>query len=54
MDGSPEQSTGIALLKVDAGQFGSPTFMLITYEMPNVSARMAQMLSDFGTKFLRA
>ncbi|KAL6769191.1 hypothetical protein ACKKBF_B17830 [Auxenochlorella protothecoides x Auxenochlorella symbiontica] len=48
MDGDAETSTGIAILKVDSGKYGSPTYALITYEMPNVSARMVQMLADFG------
>ncbi|KDD73105.1 hypothetical protein H632_c2533p0, partial [Helicosporidium sp. ATCC 50920] len=47
MDGNPEESTGVALCSVPRGLGGSHTFCLITYEMPQVSARMVQMLSDF-------
>lgn len=54
MDGPAESSTGIGIVRVDKGIYGSPSYALITYEMPNVSARMIQMLSDFATQYLAA
>ena len=52
MDGTPETSTGLGLVREEASVYGTPTFALITYEMPHLSARMVQMLADFSTKYL--
>ena len=54
MDGTPETSTGLGLVREEASVYGTPTFTLITYEMPHLSARMVQMLADFSTKYLAA
>ncbi|KAK2076400.1 hypothetical protein QBZ16_000925 [Prototheca wickerhamii] len=45
-------STGLGLVREEASVYGTPTFTLITYEMPHLSARMVQMLTDFSTKYL--
>lgn len=53
-DCEPEDSTGIALVRVDRGPGGGPAFALATYEMPQLSARMVPLLSDFCRQHLQA
>lgn len=47
MGGSPETSEGIAVCKVDNPSGGPAHIGLITYAMPNVSARMVPILQSF-------
>ncbi|EIE27498.1 hypothetical protein COCSUDRAFT_32018 [Coccomyxa subellipsoidea C-169] len=47
MTDEPESSEGAAICKVEDGPGGSSAFAVITYKMPNVSARMVQLLTDF-------
>lgn len=54
MGGSPEQSEGVALCRVERGQGGAPAYGLITYQMPNISARMVPLLHKFCTDHLVA
>ncbi|KAG2485022.1 hypothetical protein HYH03_016225 [Edaphochlamys debaryana] len=46
MGGVPEQSEGIALCRVEA-KGGQSVYGLITYQMPNISARMVPLLQKF-------
>jgi hypothetical protein len=39
---------------VDRGPGGGPAFALATYEMPQLSARMVPLLSDFCRQHLQA
>lgn len=54
MGGVPENSEGVAICKVDAGKSGRPCYGLITYAMPNISARMVPILHKFCTEHLAA
>mmetsp|Transcript_4511 Transcript_4511/g.7631 ORF Transcript_4511/g.7631 Transcript_4511/m.7631 type:complete len:165 (+) Transcript_4511:89-583(+) len=54
MTGTPESSEGVAVCRVEAGPGGQPAYGLITYSMPNISARMVPMLQQFCEKHLSA
>ncbi|KAG2441905.1 hypothetical protein HXX76_003511 [Chlamydomonas incerta] len=54
MGGVPEESEGCAICKVDAGLGGQPCYGLITYQMPNISARMVPLLQKFCQDHLEA
>lgn len=41
VDVEPEASTGWALCKTESGITGQPCYALVTYEMPNISVRLA-------------
>lgn len=47
MDTPPETSEGCALCRVAQGPSGCPAYAVITYEMPNISARMVPQLIQF-------
>lgn len=51
---APEASVGAALCKVDTGITGQPCFGVITYVMPNLSARMVPILQQFCEQQLKA
>ncbi|KAL6754842.1 hypothetical protein V8C86DRAFT_279633 [Haematococcus lacustris] len=52
MTGQPENSEGIALCKVEKSATGGASFGLITYQMPNISARMVPILQRFCGKHM--
>ncbi|KAK9807386.1 hypothetical protein WJX73_010496 [Symbiochloris irregularis] len=47
MDTAPETSEGCAICQIDQGPSGDTAFAVITYEMPNISARMVSQLVLF-------
>eukprot|EP00798_Chlamydomonas_sp_ICE-L_P014582 gene14582-20629_t len=47
MGHSPETSEGIAICQVEKGSDGGAAYGLITYQMPNISARMVPILQKF-------
>eukprot|EP00878_Enallax_costatus_P027745 GHUV01029895.1.p1 GENE.GHUV01029895.1~~GHUV01029895.1.p1 ORF type:complete len:122 (+),score=25.09 GHUV01029895.1:43-408(+) len=51
---APEASVGAALCKVDKGITGQPCYGVITYVMPNLSARMVPILQQFCEQQLKA
>ncbi|KAF6258638.1 hypothetical protein COO60DRAFT_1470892 [Scenedesmus sp. NREL 46B-D3] len=54
MGGAPEASVGAALCKVERGLTGQPCFGVITYNMPNLSARMVPILQQLCEQHLKA
>ncbi|GAB4819453.1 hypothetical protein N2152v2_006499 [Parachlorella kessleri] len=50
----PEVSTGWAICQTDLAITGRPCYALITYEMPNISARMVPKLREFSERVLKA
>mmetsp|Transcript_462 Transcript_462/g.959 ORF Transcript_462/g.959 Transcript_462/m.959 type:complete len:138 (-) Transcript_462:539-952(-) len=54
MGGPPETSEGCAICKIEQGLDGVAAYGMITYKMPNVSARMVPILQEFCTKHLTA
>lgn len=50
----PEESEGFVVYKVELGVTGKPCFGAITYQMPNISAKMAPLLQSFCNVYLRA
>lgn len=54
MGGHAENSEGAAIYKVPAGPSGQPSYAFITYQMPNVSARMVSILQSFCDTHLAA
>ncbi|KAG1655782.1 hypothetical protein FOA52_013083 [Chlamydomonas sp. UWO 241] len=54
MGGTPETSEGAAVYKVDVGTSGGPAYCFITYQMPNISARMVPLLTTFCNEHLAA
>mmetsp|Transcript_15139 Transcript_15139/g.39959 ORF Transcript_15139/g.39959 Transcript_15139/m.39959 type:complete len:141 (+) Transcript_15139:101-523(+) len=52
MSENPEESVGIALCMVENTASGKPIFGLITYMMPNISARMVPILQQFCKEHL--
>ncbi|CAL8463478.1 g3012 [Coccomyxa elongata] len=53
MTEEPEVSEGAAICKSEEGPTGCPTYTVITYKMPHVSARMVQLLRDFCSTDLK-
>ena len=47
MDEAPTESEGIAMCKCFAAEGMLTVFAVVTYRMPNVSARMVPKLVDF-------
>ncbi|WIA18377.1 hypothetical protein OEZ85_009839 [Tetradesmus obliquus] len=51
---APEASVGAALCMVQQGLSGQPCFGVITYNMPNLSARMVPILQQLCEQHLKA
>uniref|UniRef100_A0A6U2DU31 Profilin n=1 Tax=Chlamydomonas euryale TaxID=1486919 RepID=A0A6U2DU31_9CHLO len=47
MGADPETSEGAAVIRVQSGIGGKPCYAMITYQMPNISARMVPLLQAF-------
>ncbi|EFJ43847.1 hypothetical protein VOLCADRAFT_95924 [Volvox carteri f. nagariensis] len=54
MGAVPEESEGCAICKIAKGLDGQACYGLITYQMPNISARMVPMLQKFCQEHLEA
>ncbi|GLC33153.1 hypothetical protein PLESTB_000364800 [Pleodorina starrii] len=54
MGAVPEESEGSAIYKIEKGLGGQVCYGLITYQMPNISARMVPMLQKFCQEHLEA
>ena len=54
LDVDPEDSTGIAVCRVERGPGGLPCYAAVTFEMPNTTARVVPMLADFARRHLEA
>jgi hypothetical protein len=52
MKGTPESSEGWAMCEVPRPGGGGTAFGVITYTMPNVSARMVPLLQSFCEQYL--
>ncbi|GIL44605.1 hypothetical protein Vafri_2128 [Volvox africanus] len=52
MGAVPEESEGCAICKIDNGLGGHACYGLITYQMPNISARMVPILQKFCQEHL--
>lgn len=50
----PETSVGAAICKVEKGITGCSCYGFVTYEMPNISARMVPMLQNFCADYLES
>ncbi|MEW5299112.1 MAG: hypothetical protein WDW36_002158 [Sanguina aurantia] len=50
----PEDSEGVAICRLEDGITRQPIYGLITYSMPNISARMVPLLQQFCTQHLTA
>ncbi|KAK9815504.1 hypothetical protein WJX72_004767 [[Myrmecia] bisecta] len=48
----PETSEGVAVCKTEQSVTGIPMHSVITYEMPNISARMVPLLVEFAKEAL--
>lgn len=53
MSGDPETSEGAAICRVEDGLGGRACYGVITYQMPNLSARMVPLLQAFCQQHLR-
>lgn len=56
-DCEPEQSTGIAVCRVDRSRLGGalgPCYIVATFEQPHTSAQAVPRLVDFAERFLEA
>lgn len=47
MTGEPESSEGAAVHMLSGHQAGAPVYSVVTYEMPNISARIVSQLVQF-------
>lgn len=55
VDCEPEQSTGIAVCRVDRSRLGArPCYIAVTYEQPQTSARIVPRLVAFAQQHLEA
>jgi hypothetical protein len=59
-DCEPEQSTGIAVCRIDSSSAsggnggGGACYIAVTYEQPSTSARMVPNLTEFAKRYLEA
>eukprot|EP01025_Chloroclados_australasicus_P021224 TRINITY_DN2225_c2_g2_i3.p1 TRINITY_DN2225_c2_g2~~TRINITY_DN2225_c2_g2_i3.p1 ORF type:complete len:191 (+),score=19.10 TRINITY_DN2225_c2_g2_i3:99-671(+) len=53
MQGSPTTSRGAALMKIENGFNDQICYTAITYDLPNVSARMVPLLQQYAQRFVK-
>jgi hypothetical protein len=54
VDTEPEDGPGIAACKIEKSVLGTPCYAVLTYQLPDTSAKMATLLRDFCQRHIQA